>query len=260
MAQRKGRGKRLEGRGRTPGSRPQGPCPPRSPRPARRGPPRAARAPEFVGPEEMGRLLRKHEFELTPRQLELLTHFHRFLLEKNRQLNLTRILNLEDIVVKHYVDCFMVSRLLPALPEPLLDIGTGGGFPGIPLKILFPEMHIILGEGVRKRVNFLREAREELGMSKLDIIGRNIDTDFEYPVYGTITRAVAPIRDTLKRVRSCLMPGGLAVFMKGPNVDEEKREAGQLSSLYEEVDDIAYELPGTAYRRRLVVYRKLARE
>jgi len=216
--------------------------------------------PEFVTPEQMGKLLRKYDFRLTAGQLELLTRFHRFLLEKNRKLNLTRILNLEDIVVKHYVDCFMVSRLLPDLPAPLLDIGTGGGFPGIPLKILAPDLHIILGEGVRKRVNFLREARAELGMEKLDIIGRNIDTDFEYPVNGTITRAVAPLRDTLKRVRSCLMPGGLAIFMKGPNVEEEKKEAAQLSSMYEEVDDISYDLPGTQYRRRLIIYRKLVKE
>lgn len=209
----------------------------------------------------MGDLLVRVGFQLNPRQLDLLTRYHAILLDRNRQLNLTRILNLEDMVLKHYADCFLVARYLPELPEPLLDIGSGAGFPGIPLKILFPDLHIILGEGVRKRVNFLREVREELGLEKLDIIGRNIDRDFEYPVNGIITRAVEPIRDTLKRASNCLMPGGLAIFMKGPNVDQEKEDAAKkFPELYLLESDYDYSLPDSPYRRRLLVYRKRARE
>jgi 16S rRNA (guanine527-N7)-methyltransferase len=206
-------------------------------------------------------MLGKSGFKLIPPQLELLAAYHTIMLERNRELNLTRILNLEDIVLKHYVDCFLVAHYLPVLPEPLLDIGSGAGFPGIPLKILFPDSHIILGEGVRKRVNFLREVREELKLTKLDIVGRNIDRDFEYPVNGTITRAVSSIRDTLRRVSNCLLPGGQAIFMKGPNVDQEIEDAGKkFPHLFKLEKDIAYSLPNSSYRRRLVIYRKLPRE
>jgi len=206
-------------------------------------------------------MLGKFDFKLTPFQLDQLAAYHAILLDRNRKLNLTRILNLDDIVLKHYIDCFLVARYLPVLPQPLLDIGSGAGFPGIPLKILFPDNHIILGEGVRKRVNFLREAREELKMTRLDIIGRNIDRDFEYPVHGIITRAVETIRDTLRRVSNCLMPGGQAIFMKGPNVDQEIEDASKkFPDLYKLEKDIAYSLPKSSYRRRLVIYRKLPRE
>lgn len=206
-------------------------------------------------------MLSKAGFTLTTPQLEQLAAYHAILLDRNRKLNLTRILNLDDMVLKHYVDCFMVARYIPDLPEPLLDIGSGAGFPGIPLKILFPDKHIILGEGVRKRVNFLREVREEVTIARLDIIGRNIDRDFEYPVHGTITRAVESIRETLRRVSNCLMPGGHAIFMKGPNVDQEIEEANKkFPDLFALDKDIAYTLPNSSYRRRLVIYRKVRRE
>ena len=240
--------------------------PSKRPRPGREAaaqPPRsrAEHQPENVTPGQLATMLAKAGFPLTPPQLKQLAAYHAILLDRNRKLNLTRILNLEDMVLKHYVDCFLVARYIPDLPEPLLDIGSGAGFPDIPLKILFPNKHIILGEGVRKRVNFLREVREELTLTKLDIIGRNIDRDFEYPVHGTITRAVESVRETLRRVSNCLMPGGQAIFMKGPNVDQELEDAGKkYSGLFELDKDIAYTLPNSSYRRRLVIYRKVRRE
>ncbi len=252
----RGRGKRSDSTSQRPASRPGRKTESGSHRTSRR-----EQQPQLATPEQLGTMLGKVGFQLTSVQLQLLADYHAILLERNRQLNLTRILNLEDIVLKHYVDCFLVARYLPVLPEPLLDIGSGAGFPGIPLKILFPDSHIILGEGVRKRVNFLRDVREELKMTKLDIIGRNIDRDFEYPVNGTITRAVATIRETLKRVSNCLLPGGQAIFMKGPNVDQEIEDAGKkFPDLFKLDKDIAYSLPNSSYRRRLVIYRKLTRE
>ncbi len=271
-------GRKRDSRGGRPGGRPQSSkggaegkkAAPKAP------PPRGAKGPaaaaqrrhkplppvaDPVTPERLGTMLSRNGFTLSKVQLTQLATYHSFLLDRNRQLNLTRILNLEDMVLKHYVDCFLVARHLPDLPEPLLDIGSGAGFPGIPLKILYPDLHIILGDGVRKRVNFLREAREEVGLEKLDIIGRNIDRDFEYPVNGIITRAVETIRDTLKRSANCLLPGGLAIFMKGPNVDEEIVEAQKkFPELFKLEEDIAYALPNSPYRRRLVVFRKLPRE
>ncbi len=202
-------------------------------------------------------MLHRHGFELPGARLTQLAKFHEMLVERNRVLNITRIWNLDDIVLKHYVDCFLVARLEPELGSPMLDLGTGGGFPGIPLKILRPELHVILGEGVRKRVDFLRDVRTELALEKMDLIGRNIDNDFVYPVKTVITRAVEPIRDTLGRVRACTSPGSHVIFMKGPNVDPEKDMVrNKWGKLFEEVRDHAYLLPGSPYQRRLVVYRR----
>jgi len=216
---------------------------------------------ESVDASELGRRLRALGFVLDEVQLGKLARFHALLVERNRVLNLTRIWNLDDIVVKHYVDCLIVLRYVPELPSPLLDVGTGAGFPGIPLKIASPQTHVILGEGVRKRVEFLREAREVIKVEKLDIVGRNIDHEFQYPVQGVITRAVEDIADSLKRIRYCLVPGGIAIFMKGPNVDDEKTMAlKKQGKQFEEIADHAYVLPGSDNRRRLVIYRKKPQE
>jgi len=210
-----------------------------------------------VTPAELGKMLRRYGIELPGAKLTLLAKFHEMLVERNRVLNITRIWNLDDIVLKHYVDCFLVARLEPDLGSPILDLGTGGGFPGIPLKILRPELHMILGEGVRKRVDFLRDVRSELALEKVDLIGRNIDNDFVYPVKTVITRAVEAIRETLGRVRACTTPGAHVIFMKGPNVDPEKEMAQKKwGNLFEEVRDHAYQLPDSPYQRRLVVYRR----
>lgn len=207
--------------------------------------------------EEIGRLLKSFGWPLGGDQLELLWRYHRLLMDRNRQLNLTRIWNLEDVVLKHYVDCFLVDRMLD-LPSPILDIGTGAGFPGIPLKIIRPDLHIILAEGVQKRVTFLKEAREELHCPDgLDIIGRNIDRQFFYPVRAVITRAVESSELTLKRVRNCLLKDGLVILMKGPNVDEEKALALKLfASQFHVEKDISYRLPSSTHGRRLLVFRR----
>ena len=229
----------------------------RSPKQRGRDRPRARRDFRPATAEDIGRLLAAYGFPLEDRVLGLLTRFHHFLLEKNRKLNLTRIHNLEDVVLKHYVDCFLVDRMVD-LPSPLLDLGTGGGFPGIPLKIIRPDLRIVLAEGVGKRVRFLKQAREHLGFEGLDVIGRNIDREFFYPVRGVITRAVEVIPDTLKRVRNSLVQDGLAIFMKGPNVDDEQALAlKRYGDEYELEHDLPYTLPRSKHRRRLVVYRRI---
>jgi len=177
---------------------------------------------------------------------------------QNRE-NFTRLLSLKDIGIKHFIDSLMVTRLTP-LAFPLLDMGTGPGFPGIPLRIFYPESQkIILAEGVQRRVEFLKKVRKQLELPNLHIIGRNVNKDFIYPVQGVITRAVEDARNTLSNVVNCLPVGGKVFLMKGPNVDPEipvaKKEWGHIFKLEK---DHAYSIPGTPHRRRLLIYVKVA--
>lgn len=208
--------------------------------------------------ERLMDIFRNHEFDfVTHDARRQLAHFYRLLMAEQELQNFTRLLKLRDIAIKHFIDSIIVARLTD-LKTPLLDVGTGPGFPGIPLKILAPEKHILLAEGVQKRVAFLKTAREELGLEKLDIIGRNINKYFVYPVNGVITRAVEDMRNTLGNVISCLQEGGRVYFMKGPGVDPEIPVALETwGEYYRLVDDIAYDLPKTTHHRRLVIFEKI---
>ena len=90
-------------------------------------------------------LFRRCEIELTPHQYERFWAFHQYLKEQSKNMDLTRIRRFEDLVIKHYVDCTLVSKLVQFI-SPVLDIGTGAGFPGIPIKILDPDLEIILSD------------------------------------------------------------------------------------------------------------------
>lgn len=202
-------------------------------------------------------IFRNHEFgHVSHEERSKLAHFYVLLMRSQEMNNFTRLLKLRDIAIKHFIDCRIVADLVD-LKFPLLDVGTGPGFPGIPLKIHFRTEKILLAEGVQKRVEFLKQVRSELELQNLDIIGRNINEHFVYPVEGVITRAVEDIPNTLRNVLSCVQEGGLVYFMKGPGVDPEMKNLGALSEFYKLEKDISYELPKTENKRRLVIYRKI---
>lgn len=182
--------------------------------------------------------------------------FHNLIRRNNDALDLTRIRNFESMVIKHYVDSGLVPRLID-LPSPLLDIGSGAGFPGIPIKIVHPETEILLSEGRKRRVAFLEEACRSLGLTGIRVYPHRVSGDFEHPVGGVITRAVETISETLDRVAPFLAPGSQAIFMKGPNCEPEighalSRPDGDFSLKR----DVPYTIPGTPHRRRLIVFVK----
>jgi 16S rRNA (guanine527-N7)-methyltransferase len=193
-------------------------------------------------------------------QLGLLWRYHQLLRAANAQLNLTRIHNFENMVLKHYVDSLLVLRFV-ALPSPLLDLGTGPGLPGIPLKIARPDVPMILAEPRAAKAAFLREVCAELGLSSIEVYAHKVGPDYPGKVAGVISRAVGSIPETLDRVATCLEPGGRMIFMKGPECDEEIAAARQAhAGRFRPAADHVYDIPGTSHRRRLVIYERLEGE
>ena len=195
---------------------------------------------------------------LKDHQYKKLWMFHTLLREKNNQYDLTRIYQFDSIVQKHYIDCVLVAKLLNwNLPSPLLDIGTGAGFPGIPLKIACPEVELILSEGRHKKVQFLREVVETLGLKGVTIYDHKVYASFTLNIKGVITRALESIPRTLARVRRSLVPGGTAIFMKGPHCEEEVQKALiQFPSEYHLIQDLSYSIPRSNHHRRLILFER----
>ena len=207
--------------------------------------------------DRLADIFRNHDFKCSHSERHKLAHFYHLLMQNQEHQNFTRLLKLKDIAIKHFIDSLIITELCN-LQFPLMDLGTGPGLPGIPLKIRYPEQKILLAEGVQKRVEFLKTVRESMQLKNLDIIGRNINPYFVYPVRGVITRAVEDIPNTLRNVLSCLQCGGFVYFMKGPGVDPElKMVPDDLKEYYHLEKDIAYDLKHTSNHRRLVIYKKI---
>jgi len=196
---------------------------------------------------------------LSEKQVQQVWQYHSLLRKRNAEYDLTRIYQFDNMVQKHYIDCVLVAKLLEwDLPSPLLDIGTGAGLPGILLKIACPETDMVLSEGRHKRITFLHEVVQTLGLKGIEIYEGKIYPSFSRSVSGVITRALESIPKTLERVMKCLVPGGRAIFMKGPSCNDELEEAlSAFQDKYQLTQDISYTIPCSPHRRRLIVFERL---
>ncbi len=238
--------------------------PPQNPSWSKRGPvkpggqaPLHARKGPAPSKVELGRMLTLHGITLDPDTLDKLWIFHQLLRKHNHDQDLTRLIGFETIVQRHYADCLVVHQLLQGKwPSPLVDIGTGAGFPGILIKLISPDTEIILSEPRPRRVEYLEMVVRELKLEKISVFGHKFTSrSFTQPVQGAITRAFELIPKTLPRLGNSLALGGQAIFMKGPNVDEEM--AGVDENEYRLVKDHRYRIANTSLDRALVIYERL---
>lgn len=217
---------------------------------------------EPATPEYMARLFADHAFPVTERQLQRFWQYYDLLRLRNAELDLTRIMGIEATVLKHFVDSALILNWFNPV-GPVLDIGSGPGFPGVPLAIMRPDVPFLLAESRGKRVRFLEEVAEKLGLDNVDIFPKSVredsplGIDYGRPVGDIVTRALETIPPTLERILPFIPAGRVAVFMKGPGCDEEIKEAlTRFPGIYELANDARYVLPGTDQGRRLVVFRK----
>ena len=146
----------------------------------------------------MAQLFQQSGLTLTGTQIDQFGSYYSLLQKHNDELDLTRLNRFEDIVIKHFIDCALVTRLCD-LPSPLVDIGTGAGFPGIPLKIMKPDLRLILAEPRKKRAAFLAETVAALNLSNVEIYPHMV-TKHSLRGRGRDYRALESVDDTLGRV------------------------------------------------------------
>ena len=203
---------------------------------------------------------------LTGRQVTALTTYEKELLEWNQKFNLTAIRDSESIRTKHFLDSFSCALAWKASPpSQLIDVGTGAGFPGIPLKILYPNLRLTLVESVRKKAMFCQHIASVLGLEHVDVIQARAEDLGQDPQHRekydwAVARAVANLNVLSEYLIPLVKVGGNILAQKGESGPAEAQSAeeamkllgGKLKQL------IPVNLPGVADDRYLVIAEKVA--
>ncbi len=204
--------------------------------------------------EEFLKEVKKLNIILTKEQLEKLDKFYNLLIKWNEKINLTRITEEKEVYLKHFYDSLTISKAIDlSTKKTLCDVGSGAGFPGIVLKIVYPNLNIVLIDSLQKRVNYLNEVIKELKLENIVTIHtRGEDHKGQYDI--VTARAVANIEKLLKYTMHLVNKDGLFIAMKG-NIDEELNITIQnkISKKYFLKDIIKFNLPIENSNRSLVI-------
>lgn len=202
-------------------------------------------------------LLEYHGVDLQKETLEQLWAYHQLLREHNKDQDLTRLNAFETIVERHYADCTLINAYVPEWPKRMIDVGSGAGFPGIPLKLVNPDIRLTLCEPRPNRIEFLNLVIQELGLKGIDVFGHKVTSrSLTFPVQGVISRAFELIELTLPRIQKALVPGGRAYFMKGPAVKDELATLHPEDYGFKLVSKHFYRIPRSTQNRALVILEK----
>lgn len=210
--------------------------------------------------------LEEYSVHLSERQMDQFYGYYQLLLQWNKVMNLTAITELEEVVTKHFVDSLALVKVMDRQGFDgirVLDLGTGAGFPGVPLKIAFPNMSMVLLDSLNKRIKFLNEVVEKLGILDISCIhGRaedyGRDSNYREGFDLCVSRAVANLSTLSEYCVPFVKIGGYFVPYKSGNVQEEIGQAkGALKLLGGKVEAVEeFMLPGSDMGRTLIKIKK----
>lgn len=205
---------------------------------------------------------KKLGIELTSQQLEKLNQFYELLISWNKKMNLTRIIEKEDVYLKHFYDSLTLSKVIDLNQDlTICDVGSGAGFPGIVLKICFPNLKITLLDSLQKRVNYLNEIIKELDLKNIEAIHTRAE---EYAKqnrekFDIVTaRAVANLKILSELCIPMVKVNGLFIAMKA-NIEEEIENSTEiLNKLDSKIEKIeTFYLPIENSIRNIILIEKL---
>lgn len=212
--------------------------------------------------DKLKEISKKINIELNDEQLNKFNKYMDLLLEWNEKINLTAITEEDDVILKHFVDSMTVLKYIED-GASIVDVGTGAGFPGIPISIVNNNVNVTLVDSLNKRINFLEEVIAEINLENIEAIhsraedfGQNKQYREKYDI--SVSRAVANLTVLVEYLLPLIKVGGKCICMKGQEVQEEIEDAKfaikELGGKIEAVNEFC--LPGTDIKRNIIVIRK----
>ncbi len=202
---------------------------------------------------------------LSDRQISQFIQYYEMLVEKNKVMNLTAITDFQDVVVKHFADSLSISKVLNiGQNNSLIDVGTGAGFPGIPLKILYPDIKLVLLDSLKKRLLFLEEVINSIGLDKVETIhGRAEDLghteSYREKFDICVSRAVANMSTLAELTLPFVSVGSHVVMYKGDHkktseeIEESKKAVSLLGGKISEIKSFELDEEEKAERTLVVI-------
>ncbi len=202
---------------------------------------------------------------LDENQKKQFTDFYEYLVEKNKVMNLTGITEFQEVLIKHFLDSLAcVKAVDTSRIKRIMDIGTGAGFPGVPLKIAFPHLETCLLDSLKKRVNFLEETFQMLKLENITAIHGRAEEYAKNKQYREtydlcVSRAVSNLATLSEYCLPYVKTGGYFISYKSGTVQEEVEQAQKaVKILGGKIQDVVYfQLPDSEIQRSLVVIEKI---
>ena len=220
-----------------------------------------------MNPEEFVNELNKHNIAISEEQKKQFAQYFTLLVETNKNLNLTRITDQNEVYLKHFFDSITPLITVAALftkGARICDVGAGAGFPSIPLKILRPDLKITIVDSLAKRLTFLKNLSQELGLSDVELVHGRAEDVGQNQLYRekfeiVTARAVANMTVLSEYCLPLVQTGGFFVALKGPKAQEELDDSQKaiqvLGGQLESADELT--LPDSDEERSIVVVKKV---
>lgn len=204
----------------------------------------------------------KFNVNLEKKDVESFLKYKDILLEWNKKINLTAIEDDREIIIKHFIDSISVAPFIKKQNKKIIDVGTGAGFPGIPLKIIMKDLDVTLLDSLEKRTKFLNEVINKLDLKDIKAVhsraeDKGISKDFRETFDLAIARAVANLPVLLEYCLPFVKEGGYFIAMKGSNLEELDNSKKALEILGGKVEDVVnFDLPFTDMKRNIIIIKK----
>ncbi len=218
----------------------------------------------IINSDLLKRELDKLKIEWSDEMIDKFNIFYDLLIEWNKKINLTAITEYDDVVIKHFIDSILILTFTDIDNKRLIDVGTGAGFPGIPLKILKPDCEIFLIDSLNKRVRFLEYVSDSLGLRNITLLhGRAEDLARDKGLRETfdysVSRAVSNLCTLSEYCIPFLKRGGLFISYKSDKSDDEiKSSLNAINILGSKIETVEERyLPGGEIKRKFVVIKKI---